>query len=195
MKKLTLLLLFIPSLCFGQLPGLNQFVATDSIYMDGSAYSVVITEDLPGSLTYYFTTDSEKKKRTVLKTRIDGFVNIRKGDLKSSRLETEALKGKTILVQVSPFKPALTKYWQAVIDDGVNGQYVLTSENGDKIKLPSEMAFVNYLIGQGFELYEIKNVNKGYVGGATSFFESSSIGGGSIISSNVYFFKAVYKGE
>lgn len=196
MKRLYTLftLLLFVNVNYAQLPGLLPFSATDSIYVKGKAYSVDIINDIQGVLEYYINGDDTKTLRSIDKNKLDRYVNHDKRDRNVSVLDPEPLKGKSLLVQVSPFNPSLSKFWQVVVDDGVNGNYLLTDKSGGKIKFFSEMAIVNYFIGLGWELHKIQLIEKGSIGGASSFLESAAIGGSVNISSNVYFFKALYKG-
>ena len=62
------------------------------------------------------------------------------------------------------------------------------------IKLLSEMSIVNYLIGRGWKLHLIQNVETGELAGATGFW-GGLVGGSVTLSKNVYFFKALYEGK
>lgn len=194
-KYILIILLVVPTFCFAQLPGLIPFTntAVDTLVVKGRAYPVEIVGETTLRYQYYLIGDESKTLRTIDTDKVDNLIRVSSRDKKASVLDPESLIGKEIYIQVSPFKPALSSYWQVVIDDGINGNWLLTSPEGDKIKFFSEMAIVNYLIGRGWNLHKIQLVEKGSVGGASSFLETAAIGGKITISSNVYFFKRIYK--
>lgn len=97
------------------------------------------------------------------------------------------------MVKVTPFVPSLSAYWQVVIDDGLDGNYIMYDIDG-RVKFMSEMAAINYFLGQGWEIYLIQNIETGEAGGATGIF-GSLVGGKVTLSKNEYFFRVQYPNQ
>ncbi len=192
-KTLSAVMLMACVTLSAQIEGLKPFTASDTIVVSGKSYAVDIVNNDNMFIQYYIAGDTARKIRKIDKNKVDRIVDYSKRDLTASVIDPEFVKGKTLFVQVTPFSPSLSRYWQVVVDDGVNGNYLLTDEKGEKIKFFSEMAIVNYFIGLGWEMHKIQLVEKGTVGGASLFLDAA-VGGSTTISSNVYFFKALYKG-
>ena len=171
--------------------GLKLYNAADTLYAKtGEKYAVRIINELSGVVTYYLESDPTKAERKVNKNQLNEIFRIRTNDRKAYQLDTAFLLGKEIYMQARPFSSSLSRFFMLSFDIGVGkGQYILTDGSGENIKFFSEMACVNYLIGQGWQLYEILNIPTGEVGGAVLLFQELALGGSVTLSTNIYYFK------
>lgn len=191
---ISISLLLLTQSLLGQ-NGLILNEVADTLYLtETDKYAVRINSKSNGTLYYHLFDDPEKKEKAISESKLFKIYDTSKRDRTAYKLDPEYLKGKTIIMQVTPFRPALSKYWQVVFDTGTgDGNYILSDSNDKSIRFFSEIATVNYFIGQGWELFKIMNVDKGSVSGASSFIGNSAIGGNIKISSNVYYFTKKYE--
>ncbi|WP_268124680.1 hypothetical protein [Roseivirga pacifica] len=190
MKALTITLLLLTStLCQAQ-KGLILNDIADTLYISNTeVLPVIITDTYDNIIKYYIYGDPAQTERKVYTNQIKSYHKVKPADRKAYKLDTTYLQGKTIYMQATPVNPSLSRFYNLIFDTGIgNGEYLLTDNEDKPIKFYSEMAIVNYLIGQGWELYQIQNIEKGSIsGGGTSW--GTILGGSITFSQNRYFLK------
>lgn len=194
MKALTItLFLFITStLCRAQQGLVPNYIA-DTLYIsDTESLPVIITDTYDNIIKYYIYGDPKENIRKVYTNQIKGYHKEETRERKVYMLDTTFLQGKTIFMQAVPVIPALSRFYNLTFDVGIaHGEYLVTDNEDKPVKFFSEMACINYLIGQGWELYQIQRVDQGSVGGAASTW-SLFFGGEVTIAQNRYFLKKQY---
>ncbi|MCO6358182.1 hypothetical protein [Roseivirga pacifica] len=193
MKALTITLLLLTSTICQAQKGLVLNYIADTLYIsDTENLPVIITDTYDNIIKYYIYGDPNQKERKVYTNQIKGYHKEETQERKVYMLDTTFLTGKVLYMQAVPVIPALSRFYNLTFDVGIgHGEYLLTDDEEKPVKFFSEMATINYLIGQGWELYQIQRVEQGSVGGAASTW-SLFFGGEVTISQNRYFLKKQY---
>lgn len=199
MKRISIAVLMLLGFqAYAQLPGLKKEEVTtpDSLYVkDVGVYPVRHVRTTRYEYHYYLLTgDDTTTLRKTPRDRVEKLVKAPRINEKVSVLDKNALIGKEIIVQVIPFSPTLSRYWQVLVDDGINRPYILTDEENNRVKMRSDISLVNHFMSRGWKLEQMQNLVSEEYGYATEF-----LGGiyqrNVRFSNNVYYFKAVYDGN
>jgi len=196
MKLLKVLLfLFLTNVLNGQVLIENfslKEVADTIILKSGLKYAIILTAYNPSNdnapIEFYVYGDSTKKSRSVRPEMVQFIFDHRKERM-FVEMKMESFAGKDLYIAAVPFQPAFSKRWKVVVDGGLDAYSGVLSYKGEHLLFKSELAVVNFLISQGWELDRIIEVEKGSVGFGTAIFGSSAIGGSAKISSTNYILK------
>lgn len=164
----------------------------DTLMSNSIKYPVIITKVDDYTIWFYRYLDSSKNilKASIASVKI---VSDNRNNRKYVELDESKLRGKQIFISVTPFKPFLSfNRWKAVIDSGLDNNTGILKSGDEHLIFKSELAIVNFLIGEGWELYQIREIDKGTVGFASGFLSSSAIGGSAKISTTSYIMRRVY---
>lgn len=164
----------------------------DTLMSNSIKYPVIITKVDDYTIWFYGYLDSSKNilKASIASVKI---VSDNRNNRKYVELDESKLRGKQIFISVTPFKPFLSfNRWKAVIDSGLDNNTGILKSGDEHLIFKSELAIVNFLIGEGWELYQIREIDKGTVGFASGFLSSSAIGGSAKISTTSYIMRRVY---
>ena len=199
MKRILVAILILLNVqVYAQLPGLKkeEIKSADSLYIKNlGAIPVRHVRTTQYEYHYYLLNgDDTTTLRKTLRARVEKLVKAPKANERVSVLDESTLIGKEIIVQVIPFSPPLSRYWQVLIDDGINDIYILQGNDGNRIKMRSDISLINYFIGKGWSLEQIQDLVVADYGYATRF-----LGGiyqnNVTYSQNVYYLKTVYEGK